>query len=159
MERAMKQEFVQMLKEARGTPQEWAVIMGMVDLLEDDDEFERLAELYKGVAEYGGEYLTEKEAKKIVDGFENFDGTRGAKWQPAVLFGAVESLGGKREEKSKYNCWALYAVMNMMSSDYGGALATVVQGDQYAKMCYMMAVAWFTDRDHRHDVRRYYDLM
>ena len=64
MNEKMKQEFVQMLKEARGTPQEWAVIMGMVDLLEDDDEFERLAELYKGVAEYGGEYLTERKRRK-----------------------------------------------------------------------------------------------
>ena len=159
MDEKMKQEFIEMLKEARGTPQEWAVIMEMVDLLEDDDEFERLAELHKGMSEYNGQYLSEKEAKRIVDDFVNYDGTRGAKWQPSVLFPAVESLGGKREVKGEYNCWSMYAVMNMMHSDYGGALSMVAQGDSYAKVCYMMAVAWFNDRDHKHNVRKYYDLM
>ena len=148
-----------MLKEARGTPEEWAVIMEMVDLLEDNDEFERLAELHKGMSEYNGQYLMEKEAKRIVDGFENYDGTRGAKWQPSTLFGAVESLGGKREVKGEYNCWALFAVMNMISSDYGGVISSVAQGDSYAKMCYMMAVALLQDRDKKFHVRRYYGLM
>jgi hypothetical protein len=157
MDKKMKEEFIQMLKDARGTPQEWSVIMAMVDMLEDDDEFEDMAEMYKGVAEYG-QFLSEKEAKKIVDGFRNYDGTRGAKWQPNVLFNAVELLGGKRAEMGKYNCWALYAVMNMMSSDYGGVIQTIAQGDTYAKVCYMMAVAWFTDPDKRHDVREYFDI-
>ena len=64
MDKKMKEEFIQMLKDARGTPQEWSVIMAMVDMLEDDDEFEDMAEMYKGVAEYG-QFLSEKEAKKI----------------------------------------------------------------------------------------------
>ena len=50
MDKNVKQEFIDMLKEARGTPQEWSVIMAMVDMLEDDDEFEDMAEMYKGVA-------------------------------------------------------------------------------------------------------------
>lgn len=159
MEDKMKQEFIQMLKDARGTPEEWAVIMEMVELLDGDDEFERLAELHKGLSEYGGQYLSEKEARKIVDGFENYDGSRGARWQPSVMFGAIESLGGRKEEKGRYNCWAMYAVMNMMSSDYGGAISSFVQGDSYAKMCYMEAVAWFNDREKRNHVRRHFGLM
>ena len=43
MDKKMKDEFIQMLKDARGTPQEWSVIMAMVDMLEDDDEFEDMA--------------------------------------------------------------------------------------------------------------------
>lgn len=148
-----------MLMEARDTPAGWAVIMEMVDLLEDDDEFERLAELHKGMAEYGGQFLTEKEAKKIVDGFENFDGSHGAKWQPSTLFGAIDSLGGRKDEPGKYNSWAMYAVMNMMSSDYGGAMAEFVQGEAYAKLCYKEAVAWFNDKEKRNHVRRHFGLM
>ena len=158
MDEMMKREFIEMLKEARETPEGWAVIMGMVELLKDDDEFERLAEMHKGMSEYGGQFLMEKESKKIVDGFINYDGSRGARWQPSTLFGAVEGLGGRKDEKGKYNCWALYAVMNMMSFDYGGVISTIAQGDGYAKVCYMMAVAFLTDRDRRHGVRDYFGL-
>ena len=158
MDDRMKQEFVEMLKKERGTPQGWSVIMAMVDLLEDDAHFERMAEIHKGVAEYG-HYLTEQEARKVVDGFVCYDGTRGGKWQPSVLFSAIESMGGKKEEKGKFNEWAMYAVMNMMQSDYGGVIMQYAQGEGYAKVCYMMAVAWFNDRDHRHDVREYFGLM
>jgi hypothetical protein len=157
MDEKMKQEFVQMLREARGTPQEWSVIMAMVDMLEDDDEFEEMAELHKGIAEYKN-YLTEKEARKIVDRFENFDGTRGAKWPSSVMFEAIERLGGRRSEKGRYNEWAMFVEMNNMHSDYGGVIMTLVQGDAYAKACYMMAVAKFNDRDGKHTIREYFGL-
>lgn len=157
MDKELRKEFVRMLEQERGTPIGWAIIMSMVDMLEDEDELERLAETHKGMQEYG-QYLSEKEARSIVDGFRNYDGTRGAKWQPNVLFGAVESLGGKRAEMGKYNCWALYAVMNMISSDYGGVIQTIAQGDSYAKVCYMMAVAFLTDPDRRENVREYFDI-
>ena len=147
-----------MLKEARGTPQDWEVIMEMVDLLEEDDEFEHLAQVHKGVIEYGGEFLTEKEAYKIVDAFDNYDGSRGPKWQPQVLFTAVESLGGKRSEKGKYNCWALYAEMNMIHSDNGGVLKNYAQGEEYAKMIYQLALSNFNDRDRKHTIRQYFKL-
>ena len=158
MDKTTKQEFIDMLKDARGTPQEWAVIMEMVELLDDDEEFEHLAQVHKGMAEYNGQFLTEKEAYKIVDSFENYDGSRGPKWQPQVLFSAVESLGGKRAEMGKYNCWALYAYMNMMHSDYGGVLKNYAQGEEYAKLCYMLAVADLTDRDSKHTIRQYFKL-
>lgn len=157
MDKNLKQEFIDMLKRARGTENEWAVIMAMVDMLEDDDEFGRLAEIYKGRSEYA-QFLTEHEALKVVDGYVAFDGMRGAKWQPAVLFDAVEKLGGKKSEAGKYNCWALYALMNGMHSDYGGALSAHLAGDEYALTCYLMALAWMNDRDHDNDVREYYGL-
>lgn len=158
MDEKMKQEFIQMLKEARGTPQEWSVIMAMVDMLEDDDEFEEMAELHKGIAEYG-QFLTEKEAKRIVDKFENFDGTRGPKWaMPTMVWETIERLGGSKSEKGKYNCWAMFVLLNMMHSDYGGVLMTIAQGDAYVKACYMMAVAWVQDRDGRWSIRQYFGL-
>jgi hypothetical protein len=158
MDEKMKKEFIQMLKDARGTDNEWAVIMAMVDLLEDDDEFERLAELHKGKSEYR-QFLTEHEAKKAVEGFINYDGSRGAKWpMPAMVWETIERLGGRKAEEGKYNCWAMFAVLNMIHSDYGGAIMTAVQGDAYVKMCYMLAVAWLCDRDERNDVRRHFGL-
>ena len=117
-----------------------------------------MAETYKGVSEYGGQFLTEKEAYKIVDAFQNSDGTRGPKWQPQVMFSAIENLGGKRAEHGKYNCWAMYAVMNMMHSDYGSVLSSYAQGEEYAKLCYMLAVARLTDKDRKETVREYFHL-
>jgi hypothetical protein len=159
MDKAMKDEFIQMLKDERGTPQGWSVIMAMVDMLADDDEFEQMAEIHKGMAEYG-QFLTEKEAKRIVDKFENYDGTRGPKWSmPQMMWDKVEALGGRKAEKGKYNCWALFVMMNAIHSDYGGVLMTLVQGnDEYAKACYMMAVAKLTDKDRRWTIREYYGL-
>lgn len=158
MDKKMKEEFIQMLKEARGTPQEWSVIMAMVDMLEDEDEFEEMAELHKGIAEYG-QFLTEKEAKRIVDKFLNYDGTRGPKWaMPAMVWETIERLGGKKSEAGKYNCWSMYVLMNMMHSDYGGVLVSVGQGDAYAKTCYMMAVAWVNDPDRKRNIREYFSL-
>lgn len=159
MDEKMKQEFIQMLKDARGTPQEWSIIMAMVDMLEDDDEFEEMAELHKGIAQYG-QFLTEKEAMRIVEQFVNFDGTRGAKWPvPATVWDAVERLGGRKSEAGHYNCWALFVQMNNMHSDYGGVLSGLIQGnDAYAKACYMMAVAKLNDKDGPMTIRQYFGL-
>jgi hypothetical protein len=158
MDEKIKQEFIQMLKEARGTPQEWAVIMAMVEMLEDDEEFEEMAELHKGIAEYK-EFLTEKEARRIVDAFRNYDGTRGGKWaMPVAVWETVERLGGQRAEKGKYNCWALFVLMNMIYSDYGGVLMTLAQGDAFAKAAYLMSMAWLDDPDRRRSLREYFGL-
>lgn len=157
MDKEVRQEFLRMLEQERGTPTGWAIILSMVQMLDEDDDLERLADIHKGVQEYG-QFLTEDEARKVVDGFRNYDGTKGGKWRPDVLFSAVESLGGKRAEKGRFNCWALYAVMNMMSSTYGGVIITLAQGDAYAKVCYMMAIAWLNDPDRSKDVREYFGL-
>ncbi len=156
MDKKMKGEFIQMLRDEMGTETGWAVIMSMVGMVEDDDRFNELADIYKGKHEYG-QFLTEKEAKKAADGLVGYDGNRGPKWpMPQQLFEKVESLGGRKSEHGKYNGWALFAVMNMMHSDYGGVISTVAHGDEYAKMCYMLAVAWLTDADKRNDVRKHF---
>ena len=157
MDEKLKHKFMEMLKEEISTPVGMSVVMSMVGMVENDERFEQLAELYEGIEEYKN-YATEKEAKKVVQEFINYDGSRGPKWQPQVLFSAVESLGGKRAEQGKYNCWALYAYMNMMHSDYGGVLKNYAQGEEYAKLCYMLAVADLTDRDLKHTIRQYFKL-
>lgn len=131
------------------------IIAALVAMVDDEARFNELYEIHEGIEEYG-QFLTEKEAVRVVNGFVNYDGSRGARWQPNVLFQAVKDLGGKTAQEGKYNCWALYALMNMMSSDYGGALMTKLQGADYALMCYELALAWIDDRDGDHDVRRYF---
>ena len=151
-----KHKFMEMVHDKLGEDHELTpIIASLVGMIDHEDRFEELFDIYEGIEEYG-EYLTEKEAKQIVDGFVNYDGSRGAKWPPQVLFSAVESLGGDKAVKGKYNCWALFALMNAMHSDYGGALMEVAKGDAYALTCYRMALAWMADRDHPNDVRKYF---
>ena len=156
MDNEMKQKFMEMIHDKIGEDHELTpVIAALVGMVEDEHKFEELYEIHEGIEEYG-QFLTEKEARKVVDGFVSFDGSRGAKWQPPVLFKAVEDLGGNKAVEGKYNCWALYALMNMIHSDYGGALMPELQGDAYALTCYRMALAWMQDRDRHHDVRQYF---
>ena len=134
------------------------IIASLLTMVDDDERFNELFDIHEGIEEYG-QFLTEKEAKHIVDKMVGFDGSRGAKWPPQVLFPAVESLGGEKSAKGKYNCWALFVMMNAIHSDYGGVVMTLAQGnDEYAKVCYMMAVAKLTDKDRRWTIREYYGL-
>lgn len=153
MDKEKKQRFMEMIREEIGEEHHLVpIIVALVDMVHDQEQFEELYDIHEGIEEYG-EFLTEKEARKVVDGFVNYDGTRGAKWPPQVLFTTVESLGGDKAVKGKYNCWSLYALMNWIHSDYGGALQTKLQGNDYALMAYLMAQAWMNDRDGDHDVR------
>ena len=151
-----KEKFMEMVHAELGEDHKLVpIIAALVGMVENKERFEELYEIHEGIEKYG-QFLTEKEAKKVVDNFLTFDGSRGAKWPPQVLFQAVETLGGKKYEEGKYNCWALYALMNMMHSDYGGALIPEIQGDAYGLTCYRMALAWMNDRDRDNDVREYF---
>lgn len=148
-----KEKFMEMVHDKLGADHELAPIIGaLVVMVDNDEKFEELFDIYEGIEEYG-QYVTEKEAKRVVEGFVSYDGMRGAKWPPQVLFQAVESLGGDKAVKGKYNCWTLYLLMNWLHSDYGGALMTKLQGNDYALMVYQMALAWMNDKDGDHDVR------
>jgi hypothetical protein len=156
MDKEKRSKFMEMIHDEIGEDHKLvpiiASLMGMVD---NDERFEELFEIHEGIEEYG-QFLTEKEAKQVVDRMQNYDGSRGARWQPAVLFDAVQLLGGEKAVRGKYNCWALYALMNMMSSDYGDAIQEVAKGDDYALTCYRMSLSWMKDKDHRNDVREYF---
>lgn len=156
MDESKRYKFMEMIREEMGEDHKLIPIIGaMVGMVQDDSRFEELYAIHEGIEEYG-QFLTEKEARQTVDGLMSFDGSRGAKWPPQVLFDAVERLGGEKSVKGKYNCWALYTLMNAMHSDYGGALMPEIQGDAYALTCYRMALAWMNDKDHDNDVRDYF---
>ena len=156
MDKTKRHQFMEMIHEEIGEDHKLTpIIASLLGMVEDDERFEELFEIHEGIEEYG-QFLTEKEARHIVDKMVSFDGSRGAKWPPQVLFPAVESLGGEKAVKGKYNCWALYALMNMMHSDYGRTLMKRAQGDEYALTCYELALDWIGDKDHDNDVRDYF---
>lgn len=156
MDSKKKQGFMDMIHKKLGPNHELVPIIAMLaSMAEEDDRFEDMFDVYQGVEEYG-QYLTEKEAKRIVSEFIAYDGTHGAKWSPEVLFKTVEDLGGEKSAPGKYNCWALYVLMNMMHSDYGGALSPSLSGNVYPLTCYRMALAWMKDKDNDNNVRDYF---
>ena len=111
-------------------------------------------------------YLTEEEAKEVGEHIENQDGTMGYHWPCAVLFPAVESLGGAIEEKPYYNKYALAATMNMIYSDHadsiamdmGGKKASDIPNEKMALSCYRKAVEKLKDQDRPRFVRWYFHL-
>lgn len=158
MDYAQKEKFKRMLIEERNTPTGMAVMMAMVGMVENDDRFEQLANLYEGIEEYKN-YACEKEAKKVVDGFIAFDGSRGQKWSLDAIAEELKKVGGMLEEKGHYNKWMLYIVMNSEYSDYGGVLPKLgVSAQDMPKAVYMMALAKIDDRDRKESLREYYGL-
>lgn len=104
------------------------------------------------------QYLTESEAKSVTAAFDNFDGSHGPRWKdPQALFVAAAQAGVKSDDEPKYNDWAFYAVMNMIWSDYWGALRQFVPQDE-VRVCAELAKAALCDRDHGFNVRRYFGL-
>ena len=158
MDEMLKKKFKDMLLEKKDTPVGQAVIFSMVGMLENDPRFENLAELYDGMEEYGN-FMTEKEAKKVVDGFVAFDGSRGQKWSMDAISDELRKVGGIPEERHHYNKWMLYAVMNSEYADYGGVLQKLgVSSQDMPKAIYYMALAKIDDKDGKMSLRQYYGL-
>lgn len=155
----MGKQFMDMLHEKLGEHHEVMPILNkMVIMLEPMEEFEEMMEICSGMENYG-DYLTEKEAEHITEGFTNYDKTKGAKWpRPDMFFEAVRSVGGSIEEPRKYNKWVLFTVMNMIHADYGGVLQNLAQGSEYVKLAYKMALAFIYDPDREESIRSYYGL-
>ena len=154
----MRKKFKDMLLENKDKPVGQAVILSMFTMLDGDPRFENLAELYDGMEEYGN-FMTEKEAKKVVDGFVAFDGSRGQKWSMDAISDELRKVGGIPEERHHYNKWMLYAVMNSEYADYGGVLQKLgVSSQDMPKAIYYMALAKIDDKDRKMSLRQYYGL-
>ena len=154
----LKKKFKDMLIEKKDTPVGQAVIFSMVGMLENDPRFESLAELYDGMEQYHN-FMTEKEAKKVVDGFIAFDGSRGQKWSMDAISEELRKVGGIPEERHHYNKWMLYTVMNSEYADYGGVLQKLgVSSQDMPKAIYYMALAKIDDKDRKMSLREYYGL-
>lgn len=158
MDEGKRKKFKEMLIEERNSPTGLAVMMAMVGMVENDERFEHLAELYEGIEEYKN-FATEKEAKKVVDGFVAFDGSRGQHWSMDAIYEELRKAGGVLEEKHHYNKWMLYIVMNNLYSDYGGVVSKLgVSHQDMPKAIYMMALAKIDDKDRRESLREMYGL-
>lgn len=158
MEEGMRKKFKEMLIEQRDTPTGLAVIMSMISMVEHDERFEHLAELYDGIEEYHN-FVTEKEAKRVVDGFISFDGGRGQHWSLDAIYEELRKVGGVLEEKHHYNKWMLYLVMNSIYADYGGALMKMgVSPADMPKAIYLLAIAKIDDKDRKKSLREMYGL-
>lgn len=158
MDEILKKKFKDMLLEKKDTPVGQAVIFSMFGMLENDPRLESLAELYDGIEQYGN-FMTEKEAKKVVDGFVAFDGSRGQKWSMDAISDELRKVGGMPEERHHYNKWMLYVVMNSEYADYGGVLTKLgVSSQDMPKAIYYMALAKIDDKDAHETLREYYGL-
>lgn len=109
-------------------------------------------------------YLSQDEAMNIGKRIINQDGTKGFHWNHEVFTKAVESLGGKVEEKPFYNSYALCVVSNMIYSDHAISIAMDLGYDSPAKVpnekmalsCYRKAVEKLKDIDGGFQVRKYF---
>lgn len=106
-------------------------------------------------------YLSEEEARKIVENLKERHGdvvTRRHEWNYEVFKNAVESMGGETSMAPYYNCYALWAVMNMLFSDHVETVNMFVQPNMRVKYYYHMAVDKLKDVDRPHFVREYFHL-
>ena len=111
-------------------------------------------------------YLSKHEADEIAAKLINQNGRIGAHWGYETFKAAVESLGGKMNEKPYYNCYALWVVANMIYSDHAQSVAEdmgmstpeAVPNEKMALSMYRKAVEKLKDVDRPKFVREYFDV-
>ena len=103
-------------------------------------------------------YLSKAEAEAIVSKFINADGTIGAHWSYDTMRSAVESLGAMMSDEPFFNCWALWATMNMLYSDHAKSVNDFVPKDEQVKFYYAQAIEKLKDADRPHFVREYFEI-
>lgn len=98
-------------------------------------------------------YLTQKEADRIVGGMEP-----GAPWSRDKWKQAMEQHGYELEKWPCYNSCALYTTMNMLMSDSSVTLTKYVESGNVFKMVHDLAVDKLTDKDGVFNVRKYFGV-
>lgn len=132
------------------------LLQALIDEIGEERSYEIL-DLAEGMMHFKN-YVSEKEAKQIVDNMINFDGSKGAKWTPEDVKAAISTLGGKCEINGEYNFWALYVTMEMKHSDEWGVLRNLIDPAKEAAICYELAKAQLLDKDGIYNVRTYFSL-
>lgn len=103
------------------------------------------------------QYLTPKEAEKIVGGMD----PKGP-WSREVWKSTMESLGLPLEEPPYYNKCALWTEMNKIYSDFGEEIALLIgkplspSDKDIIAACYKMALKNLKDKDGVYDIRKYF---
>lgn len=98
-------------------------------------------------------YLTPKEAEKIVNGMKPE-----APWKRDQWKQAMEQHHFALEKVPYFNSCALWVVMNMKMSDSGDTLARYIGSDKLFEAVYHLAVDSLTDADGKFNVRKYFNL-
>ena len=103
------------------------------------------------------QYLTPKEAQKIIDGMDPK-----APWSREQWRTAMASFGLPTEDAPYYNAQALWVEMNKIYSDFGEEIAALLgkplspTDKDIISACYKMALKTLLDKDHVYDIRKYF---
>ena len=103
------------------------------------------------------QYLTPKEAEKIVAGMEPK-----APWSRDVWQKTMTDFGLPLEEQPYYNRCALWVEMNKMYSDFGEEIAALREvplsptNEEIISACYKMALKTLRDKDGIYNIRKYF---
>jgi len=103
------------------------------------------------------QYLTPKEAEKIVAGMDPK-----APWPRDQWKSVMEGFGLPLEEAPFYNRCALWVEMNKIYSDYGEEIASLLgkplqpTDKDIITACYKMALKNLKDKDGIYDIRKYF---
>ena len=105
------------------------------------------------------QYLTPKEAEKIVAGMDPK-----APWSSDTWKSAMASFGLPIEDAPYYNSCALWVEMNKIYSDFGDEIAALLgkpltpTDKDIISACYKMALKTLRDKDNVYDIRAYFGL-
>ena len=98
-------------------------------------------------------YLTPKEAQKIVDGMNP-----SAPWSRDQWRAAMKEHGFELDKEPYYNRCALWTTMNMIMSDSGNTLKKYVDDANLFKAVYDLAIDKLEDKDSVFNIRHYFSL-
>lgn len=107
------------------------------------------------------QYLTQKEAQKIIDGMNPK-----APWSRDVWNQTMKQLGLQTEEEPFYNSCALWVEMNKQHSDHAQTLAENVYkkpladipADEIIPVIRALAIDLLKDKDGKYQIRKYFNL-
>lgn len=105
------------------------------------------------------QYLTPKEAEKIVAGMDPK-----APWSRDTWKNAMQSFGLPIEDMPYYNSCALWVEMNKIYSDFGEEIAALLgkpltpTDKDIIAACYKMAIKTLRDKDGVYDIRSYFGV-
>lgn len=103
------------------------------------------------------QYLTPKEAEKIVAGMDP-----AGPWSRDTWKKTMESFGLPLEEAPAYNRCALWVEMNKIYSDFGAEIAPMLgkalssSDRDIISACYRLALKNLKDKDGIYDIRKYF---
>lgn len=106
-------------------------------------------------------YLSEEEAEHIVYSLEEKHGDKSEQryeWDYDTLKRAVDSSGSRMFEAPYFNCWALWATINMLYSDHHETVSAFVSPQSQFRFYYRLAMDKLKDVDRPHFVREYFHL-